>query len=46
CALVGLAQALRYARIVSRDEDKRGRRYLRVKGSHLWSGTSLGYVEN
>jgi hypothetical protein len=45
CALVGLAQALRYTRIVGRDEDKRGRRYLRVKGSHLWSGTSLGWTK-
>jgi hypothetical protein len=45
CALVGLAQALRYARIVKQDEEKRGRRYLRVKGSHLWSGTTLGWTK-
>ena len=44
CALVGLAQALRFSRIVEQDESKRGRRYLRVKGSHLWSGTTLGWI--
>jgi hypothetical protein len=44
--LVGLAQALRYARIVEQDESKRGRRYLRVKGSHLWSGTTLGWTRS
>jgi hypothetical protein len=43
-ALVGLAQALRFARVVEGDEQARGRRYLRVKGSHLWSGTKLGYA--
>jgi drug/metabolite transporter (DMT)-like permease len=44
CVLVGLAQALRYARVVGDDESSRGRRYIRVKGSHLWSGTKLGWV--
>jgi hypothetical protein len=43
--LVGLAQALRFARVVEQDERARGRRYLRVKGSHLWSGTKLGYAQ-
>jgi hypothetical protein len=45
CMLVGLAQGLRFAGIVERDEAKRGRRYLRVKGSHLWSGTNLGWTK-
>jgi hypothetical protein len=44
CTLVGLAQALRYARIVEKDEAKRTRRYIRIKGSHLWSGTKLGWT--
>jgi hypothetical protein len=43
--LVGLAQALRFARVVERDERARGRRYIRVKDSHLWSGTKLGYAK-
>src|SRR4051812_39664605 len=45
CTLVGLAQALRFTRVVEEDERKRGRRYLRVKGSHLWSGTTLGWTK-
>jgi hypothetical protein len=45
CALVGLVQALRYGGIVGAEEEKRGRRFLRVKGSHLWSGTKLGWVK-
>jgi hypothetical protein len=44
CLLVGLTQGLRFERIVGADESKRGRRYLRVKGSHLWSGTKLGWT--
>src|SRR3954452_19337034 len=44
CMLVGLAQGLRYAGIVGEDEQRRGRRYIRVKGSHLWSGTKLGWT--
>jgi hypothetical protein len=44
CLLVGLVQGLRYERIVAGDEARSGRRYLRVKGSHLWSGTKLGWV--
>src|SRR3954471_21930519 len=43
--LVGLAQALRFAGIVERDESQRLRRYLRLKGSHLWSGTKLGWTK-
>ena len=45
CTLVGLAQALRFTRVVEQDERGRGRRYLRVKGSHLWSGTTLGWTK-
>jgi hypothetical protein len=44
CLLVGLVQGLRFEGIVAREESKRGRRYIRVKGSHLWSGTKLGWV--
>ncbi|HEY0631498.1 MAG TPA: hypothetical protein VGC98_05555 [Thermoleophilaceae bacterium] len=44
CTLVGLAQGLRFAGVVGQDERARGRRYLRVKGSHLWSGTTLGWM--
>jgi drug/metabolite transporter (DMT)-like permease len=43
CMLVGLAQGLRFEGIVRAAEQKRGRRYIRVKGSHLWSGTTLGW---
>jgi hypothetical protein len=45
CMLVGLAQALRYQGVVAGEEAASGRRYLRVKGSHLWSGTKLGYTK-
>jgi hypothetical protein len=44
CVLVGLAQALRFERVVAAAERSRGRRYLRVQGSHLWRGTKLGYA--
>ena len=44
CALVGLWQGLRWEGVVGADERSRGRRYFRVAGSHLWSGTELGYV--
>ena len=44
CLLVGLAQALRLAAVVERDERAKGRRYTRVQGSHLWSGTKLGWT--
>jgi hypothetical protein len=43
--LVGLAQAFRFAGVVERNESESGRRYLRVKGSHLWSGTKLGWTK-
>jgi hypothetical protein len=44
CMLVGLAQALRFAGVVAASESESERRYVRVKGSHLWSGTKLGWV--
>src|SRR3954468_5524121 len=43
CMLVGLVQGVRYAGIVGADEKSRARRYIRIKGSHLWSGTKLGW---
>jgi hypothetical protein len=43
CLLVGLAQAVRYERIVAADERTRRRRYLRVPGSRL-AGTRLGFI--
>jgi hypothetical protein len=46
CALVGLWQGLRLERVVAADERSRGRRYIRVAGSHLWSGTTLGYTKS
>jgi hypothetical protein len=45
CAVVGLAQGVRWAGLVARDESRTGRRYLRVKGSQLFSGTNLGYLK-
>jgi hypothetical protein len=45
CAVVGLAQGVRWARLVAADEERTGRRYLRVKGSQLFSGTNLGYLK-
>ena len=44
CMLVGLVQALRYGGIVGSEESRTGRRFIRVKGSHLWSGTKLGWT--
>jgi hypothetical protein len=46
CAVVGLAQALRFGGIVAAREQATGRRYLRVKGSKLFSGTKLGYLKS
>src|SRR2546423_3930787 len=44
CVLVGLAQALRYERVVAAAENSTGRRYMRAAGSHLWCGTQVGWV--
>jgi hypothetical protein len=43
CVLVGLAQALRWERLVAATERATGRRYFRAAGSHLWSGTKIGW---
>jgi hypothetical protein len=45
CVVVGLAQAVRWERVVAAAERTSGRRYFRVAGSHLWSGTKLGYLK-
>jgi hypothetical protein len=46
CVVVGLAQAVRWERVVAAAERSRGLRYFRVAGSHLWSGTKLGYLKS
>src|SRR3954468_17324391 len=43
CVVVGLAQALRWERVVAAAERATGRRSSRAPSSHLWSGTKLGY---
>jgi hypothetical protein len=45
CMLVGLAQGLRWEGVVAAAERSSGRRYIRAAGSHLWSGTTLGYTK-
>ena len=45
CLLVGLTQAGLMAPLVGRDERRRGRRYVRLPGSSLFTGTRLGYSE-
>src|SRR4051794_35734687 len=45
CMLVGLWQGVRWERVVAAAERSRGRRYIRAAGSHLWSGTTLGYIK-
>lgn len=44
CMLVGLAQGIRYERIVAGDERSRRRRYFRSPGSNLFTGTVLGFT--
>jgi len=46
CLLVGLAQALLIERIVAADEARSGRRYFRVPGWRLTSGTKLGFFSD
>jgi hypothetical protein len=43
CALVGLAQALLFARVVATDEARSGRSYVRLPGRGMTSGTKLGF---
>ena len=45
-ALVGLTQALVLARIVAADEERRGRRYVRLPGSRAIGGTKLGFLKS
>ena len=42
CVIVGLAQAVLFERLVAREEARRGRRFYRVAGSSLFTGTKLG----
>lgn len=42
CVIVGLAQAVLFASLVAREEARRGRRFYRVPGSSLFTGTKLG----
>ena len=42
CVIVGLAQAVLFARIVAQEEERSGRRFHRVPGSSLLTGTRLG----
>jgi hypothetical protein len=44
CMLVGLAQGVRFAGVVGDDEQRRGRRYIRLPGSTLFGGTKLGFT--
>jgi drug/metabolite transporter (DMT)-like permease len=46
CMIVGLMQAVRWERIVRADERKRGRRYVRLPGSRLVTGTRLGFTRD
>ena len=43
CVVVGLAQALLFERLVAREEARRARRFQRVAGSSILTGTKLGY---
>jgi hypothetical protein len=42
CVVVGLAQAVLFAHLVAREQARRGRRFYRVAGSSLFTGTKLG----
>ena len=42
CVLVGIAQAVLFHGLVAREEARRGRRFYRVVGSSLFTGTKLG----
>jgi hypothetical protein len=46
CLLVGLAQALLIERIVAADEARSDRRYVRMPGSSVTSGTKLGFFSH
>jgi hypothetical protein len=42
CVIVGLAQSVVWSRMVAREERRSGRRFHRVPGSSILSGTRLG----
>ena len=42
CVIVGLAQAVLFAQLVAREEARRERRFYRLAGSSLFTGTKLG----
>lgn len=42
CVIVGLGQAVLMERVVAAEEGRRGRRYIRIKGSRILRGTRLG----
>ena len=44
CTLVGFAQAVLLEGLVAADERRRGRSYVRVKGSRIGRGTKLGWL--
>ena len=44
CAIVGLAQAVLFERLVATEEARRGARFFRTKGSSIFTGTNLGAV--
>jgi len=44
CVLVGVAQALLFGWLVAREEARDRRRFYRVAGSSLFTGTKLGTV--
>ena len=46
CLLVGLAQALLIERVVAADEARNDRRYVRMPGSSVTSGTKLGFFSD
>jgi len=45
CLLVGAAQAVVLARVVTGDQQATGRTYYRVAGSRILRGTRLGYTD-
>jgi len=46
CVLVGLAQSVLLERLVAADEQRTGRRYVRLPGSRAILGTKLGFFSN
>lgn len=44
CVVVGLAQAVLFERLVAAEESHSGRRFHRIEGSSIFTGTKLGAV--